>query len=736
MDTGVDMATNDIKAFAAAGGANVLTQAEYQALAALSTGFTSGKASAKEVNKAIRQATLVAAALAQFVSDRAAVDVLDDGNVAGLATKILEAVNKTSQPLDATLTAIARLVGAANKLPYFDGADTAALTDLTQVGRDIIGKNSIDAVVQYLKLNSFHSDPNFSSVSSPTAKVFFFVTDSGDWGVQDASGTPLSLPMDRGGSGANTQLGARINLQVQALTSGEDLTTLSSPTAQYFFYIDDTGAWGVQDNKGNARPLSVAGGGSGESTLPATKIKLGLGAFNTTDEYSSVSSPTANVFLFIQDNGSWGLQDAAGNSIPLPMECGGTGERTLLGARVKLGVDVVGKTNLLTTLSSPDASRFLFITNGTSWGLQTSSGAAIPLPLASGGLGAVTPEGGRTNLGLGTAATKNVGTARDDVMTQGASIFWSALRISSPYDYNTASAFLSTYQQTPLFPGTGQGTIINAAMESNTKYSSRWLGDTAGVPYFQASIDGTLTDAFKICAINKTVTADTNGFIKLSSPIVHLYGDGRFDLNEESEGLKVTRQSEGVYLIEGCIGLNSDAAWGGPDGGFEVPLDRNKQALIWLDYEVQADGSVLVKTYHRTYSDAPAFARNERDGYKHGDPIDIPAGQFLSVRVEMPADSIYNLAQKAALEQAAIDAATEKAAREEAAREHEAPEAAVSEQAEREEPAREQEAIAEALRQLAEEAARNQVAREQEVQKRLAEETARKAALEEGAKSR
>lgn len=56
------------------------------------------------------------------------------------------------QPLDATLTALAGLVGAANKLPYFNGADTAALTDLTSVGRDIIGKNDVDAVLQYLGL--------------------------------------------------------------------------------------------------------------------------------------------------------------------------------------------------------------------------------------------------------------------------------------------------------------------------------------------------------------------------------------------------------------------------------------------------------------------------------------------------------------------------------------------------------------------------------------------------------
>ncbi|MEX1760376.1 tail fiber protein, partial [Escherichia coli] len=56
------------------------------------------------------------------------------------------------QPLDPTLTAIAALVGAANKLPYFNGPDTAALTDLTAVGRDIIGKNTIADILTYLGL--------------------------------------------------------------------------------------------------------------------------------------------------------------------------------------------------------------------------------------------------------------------------------------------------------------------------------------------------------------------------------------------------------------------------------------------------------------------------------------------------------------------------------------------------------------------------------------------------------
>ncbi|MFV9360142.1 hypothetical protein ABQ455_24830, partial [Citrobacter freundii] len=77
------------------------------------------------------------------------------------------------QPLDPTLTALAALVGVANKLPYFNGDDTAALTDLTQVGRDIIGKTDIAAVLQYLRIGEIYApinSPSFTGTPSvPTA---------------------------------------------------------------------------------------------------------------------------------------------------------------------------------------------------------------------------------------------------------------------------------------------------------------------------------------------------------------------------------------------------------------------------------------------------------------------------------------------------------------------------------------------------------------------------------------
>ncbi|MEK9495024.1 phage tail protein, partial [Photorhabdus sp. P32] len=130
---------------------------------------------------------------------------------------------------------------------------------------------------------------------------------------------------------------------------------------------------------------------------------------------------------------------------------------------------------------------------------------------------------------------------------------------------------------------------------------------------------------------------DTNGFLKQSSPIVEIYPDGTFKTNDESKEATVKRLSEGVYFITGVLGFNADAAWGGGDGGIEIPLCKNKLPLIWIDYEVMQDGSIKLMTYHREHPDAPTFARNVREGYTDGNLIDIPQGRFISVRVQMPA---------------------------------------------------------------------------------------------------
>ncbi|MEG6445521.1 phage tail protein [Enterobacter roggenkampii] len=148
------MATNNFKPFATAANANVMSQADWEGLPALLSGFTSGKAASAEVNKAIRQASFIAAALAQYTANKSGLDVLDDGDVSGFIAKMTTALGKDFQGLDATLTALAGLTTGANKLPYFTGTDTAAQTDLTSVGRDIIGSNTIADILTYLGLNT------------------------------------------------------------------------------------------------------------------------------------------------------------------------------------------------------------------------------------------------------------------------------------------------------------------------------------------------------------------------------------------------------------------------------------------------------------------------------------------------------------------------------------------------------------------------------------------------------
>ncbi|ENM7362277.1 phage tail protein [Escherichia coli] len=146
------MAKNDFKAFATGKNANVMSQEEWEALPALLSGFTAGKASSAQVNKVIRQASFIAAALAQYTANKSGLDVLDDGDLNGFISKMGTAFGKDFQALDATLTALAGLETGANKLPYFTGNDTAAQTDLTSVGRDIIGKKTIADILKYLGL--------------------------------------------------------------------------------------------------------------------------------------------------------------------------------------------------------------------------------------------------------------------------------------------------------------------------------------------------------------------------------------------------------------------------------------------------------------------------------------------------------------------------------------------------------------------------------------------------------
>ncbi|HCP8231347.1 TPA: tail fiber protein [Escherichia coli] len=108
-------------------------------------------------NTQIASTAFVMAAIAALVdSSPDALNTLNElaaalGNDPNFATTMTNAL-AGKQPKDATLTALAGLATAADKFPYFTGNDVASLATLTKVGRDILAKSTVAAVIEYLGL--------------------------------------------------------------------------------------------------------------------------------------------------------------------------------------------------------------------------------------------------------------------------------------------------------------------------------------------------------------------------------------------------------------------------------------------------------------------------------------------------------------------------------------------------------------------------------------------------------
>ncbi|HAW1221493.1 TPA: phage tail protein [Escherichia coli] len=108
-------------------------------------------------NTQIASTAFVMAAIAALVdSSPDALNTLNElaaalGNDPNFATTMTNAL-AGKQPKDATLTALAGLATAADRFPYFTGNDVASLATLTEVGRDILAKSTVAAVIEYLGL--------------------------------------------------------------------------------------------------------------------------------------------------------------------------------------------------------------------------------------------------------------------------------------------------------------------------------------------------------------------------------------------------------------------------------------------------------------------------------------------------------------------------------------------------------------------------------------------------------
>ncbi|WP_249192922.1 phage tail protein [Yersinia sp. Marseille-Q3913] len=82
------MAKNEILPFGIGVESNVMTQEQYEVLAARAGGFSSGVAKSEQLNKVWRQSSFVASVLAEFIANHSDNDVLDNGEMATLLNSL------------------------------------------------------------------------------------------------------------------------------------------------------------------------------------------------------------------------------------------------------------------------------------------------------------------------------------------------------------------------------------------------------------------------------------------------------------------------------------------------------------------------------------------------------------------------------------------------------------------------------------------------------------------------
>ncbi|CAI1123562.1 phage tail fiber protein [Serratia entomophila] len=131
---------------------------------------------------------------------------------------------------------------------------------------------------------------------------------------------------------------------------------------------------------------------------------------------------------------------------------------------------------------------------------------------------------------------------------------------------------------------------------------------------------------------------DGNGFIKQASPIARISDDPKsmadnyldgFELaglaavNQEAAGVSAKKIETGIYLVSGAFGLAREG-W-----DFEVPQDSNGNRLCFVEVMVNNDGEIELKVSKRRLdiNTASIIA---------GEPMDIPKGRWIDLRLEMP----------------------------------------------------------------------------------------------------
>lgn len=247
------MGINNFKPFAAAGGANVMTQADYEALAVLLTGFQSGTAQSAQLNKVWRQSSIMAAVLAQFIVDLTGQDAIDDGTTTTLLANLKTAVQAQSAAVVGHVRNLAMRVTAASA--------TATLTaDEIVVGTALGGKKyllgAFNQTINLATTGAGGMDTGSAPVSGFVALYAIYNPTTGASALLAANATAAAAPNVYGG--ANMPAGYTASALVSVWATNASSQLIVGYQVDRTIYINRTQVFNTSTQQSSYTPLSLS----------------------------------------------------------------------------------------------------------------------------------------------------------------------------------------------------------------------------------------------------------------------------------------------------------------------------------------------------------------------------------------------------------------------------------------------------------------------------------------------
>jgi hypothetical protein len=207
--------------------------------------------------------------------------LVDDADASAARSTLGVAIGSDVQAYDAELAALAGLTSAANKLPYFTGAGTASVADLSAFGRSLIDDADAETARSTLGL-AIGSDVQaydaelaaIAGLTSAANKLPYF-SGAGAASLADFSSFGRSLVDDADASAARSTLGVVIGTDVQAYDA--ELAAIAGLTsaADKMPYFTGAGTADVADLSAFGRSLMD------DADAAAGRTTLGLGSMAT-----------------------------------------------------------------------------------------------------------------------------------------------------------------------------------------------------------------------------------------------------------------------------------------------------------------------------------------------------------------------------------------------------------------------------------------------------------------------